>query len=184
MKKLLYAVLIIAISLTGIIAQDKEPYPEIFELPEGVTTGITTYDEYILQAAQIYDLDPLLLIAQMKQESSNKSHAVSPKGAKGLMQLMPDTAKRFGVKNIYSPKQNIFAGAKYMRWLINRFGDVKLALAGYNAGEGTVEKYGRQIPPYRETQAYVAKIMAHYDGLSAMREQQIKSSVTETAVLP
>jgi soluble lytic murein transglycosylase-like protein len=83
------------------------------------------------------------------------------------MQLMPDTARRFGVKNIYNPKQNIKAGVKYMRWLLDKFGgDMRLALAGYNAGEGAVMKYGKKIPPYRETRNYVTKIMNHYELLS------------------
>lgn len=135
-------------------------------LPDGATTGNTIFDRYIVQAAQKFTLDPLLLLAQMKQESGFKLRAKSHKGASGLMQLMPDTAKRFGVKNIYDPKQNIFAGAKYMRWLLDKFeGDLELALAGYNAGEGAVIKYGYNIPPYRETQDYVRRIKTHYNEL-------------------
>ena len=77
---------------------------------------------------------------------------------------MPDTARRFGVTNIYNAKQNIKAGVKYMRWLLDKFGgDARLALAGYNAGEGSVIKYGNKIPPYRETQNYVERIMSHYE---------------------
>jgi soluble lytic murein transglycosylase-like protein len=99
----------------------------------------------------------------MHQESSFKSHAISPKGARGLMQLMPGTAARMGVTNIFDPKQNIDGGARYLRFLLDRFdGDVNLALAGYNAGEGAVEKYGRQIPPYSETQEYVRRISRRY----------------------
>lgn len=130
------------------------------------TTGNETIDSYIENACIRYDIDPLLIFAQMNQESRFKQRALSHKGASGLMQLMPDTAKRFGVKNIYNPKQNIEAGVKYMRWLLNKFGDLRLALAGYNAGEGAVMKYGNKIPPYRETQDYVAKIMAHYEQIT------------------
>jgi soluble lytic murein transglycosylase-like protein len=103
----------------------------------------------------------------MHQESGFKLKATSYKGARGLMQLMPATAIRFGVNDIYNPKQNIEAGIKYMRWLINKFGgDITLALAGYNAGEGAVMKYGNQIPPYRETQEYVRRISARYNAIT------------------
>src|SRR5207253_10750513 len=96
-------------------------------------------------------------------ESSFKSRAVSPKGARGLMQLMPFTALRYGVTNIFDPKQNIEGGARYLRFLLNHFdGDVNLALAGYNAGEGAVEKYGWRVPPYSETQEYVRRISRRY----------------------
>ena len=99
----------------------------------------------------------------MHQESSFKSHAISPKGARGLMQLMPGTAIRYGVTNIFDPRQNIEGGARYLRFLLDRFdGDVRLALAGYNAGEGAVEKYGWNIPPYAETQEYVRRISRRY----------------------
>jgi soluble lytic murein transglycosylase-like protein len=100
----------------------------------------------------------------MSQESAFKKTATSHKGASGLMQLMPATAVRWGVKNIYNPQQNIEAGVKYMRWLLDKFGgDVKLALAAYNAGEGSVKKYGNKIPPYTETQNYVKRISTHYE---------------------
>jgi soluble lytic murein transglycosylase-like protein len=132
-----------------------------------LTTGNTAVDGYIEEFSLLYNIDPLLIYAQMSQESSFKRTAVSPKGASGFMQLMPDTARRFGVTNIYNPKQNIKAGVKYMRWLLDKFGgDPRLALAGYNAGEGAVMKHGNKIPPYRETQNYVTKIMNHYETLS------------------
>jgi soluble lytic murein transglycosylase-like protein len=131
------------------------------------TTGDATIDSYIEAACARYNVDPLLIYAQMNQESSFKLKATSNKGASGLMQLMPATALRFGVRNIYNPKQNIEAGVKYMRWLLDKFGgDVRLALAGYNAGEGSVMKYGNRIPPYRETRSYVARITAHYQQIS------------------
>jgi soluble lytic murein transglycosylase-like protein len=131
------------------------------------STGNREIDSYIEDFSAIYNIDPLLIYAQMKQESSFKLKATSHKGASGLMQLVPETARRFGVKNIYNPKQNIKAGVKYMRWLLDEFGgDTHLALAAYNAGEGTVKKYGNKIPPYRETQKYVAGIMARYDEIS------------------
>jgi soluble lytic murein transglycosylase-like protein len=138
------------------------------------STGNPQIDRYITEACEKYGVDPLLIVAQMKQESSFNRGATSHKGARGLMQLMPDTARRFGVRNIYNPKQNIDAGVKYMRWLLDKFGgDVDLALAGYNAGEGAVMKYGNQIPPYRETKSYVKRITAHYAELSASLSEQV-----------
>jgi soluble lytic murein transglycosylase-like protein len=129
----------------------------------GFTTGNPEYDSYIVDSSIRYGIDPLLIYAQMHQESAFKVKATSHKGASGLMQLMPATAIRFGVTNIYDPRQNIDAGVKYMRWLLDKFGgDVSLALAGYNAGEGAVMKYGYQIPPYNETREYVRRISARY----------------------
>lgn len=128
------------------------------------TTGNAIIDGYILESSARHNIDPLLIFAQMSQESSFRKTATSHKGASGLMQLMPATAVRWGVKNIYNPKQNIEAGVKYMRWLLDRFdGDVELALAAYNAGEGSVKKYGNKIPPYTETINYVKRISAHYE---------------------
>ena len=132
------------------------------------TTGDAIIDSYITDSSARYKIDPLLIYAQMHQESGFKLKATSYKGARGLMQLMPATAIRFGVTDIYNPKQNIEAGIKYMRWLMDKFGgDVALALAGYNAGEGAVMKYGNQIPPYRETQEYVRRISARYNAITS-----------------
>lgn len=129
----------------------------------GYTTGNGQVDEYLINSGANNGVDPLLLYSIMHQESSFKPHAISPKGARGLMQLMPFTAMRFGVTNIYDPKQNIEGGARYVRFLFDRFdGDVNLVLAGYNAGEGAVEKYGWSIPPYSETQEYVRRISRRY----------------------
>jgi soluble lytic murein transglycosylase-like protein len=123
------------------------------------TTGDALIDSYIVESSIRYNVDPLLIYSQMHQESSFKRKAVSYKGASGLMQLMPATARRFGVANIFDPKQNIDAGVKYMRWLLNTFNqDLRLALAGYNAGVGAVIRYGGQIPPFNETLEYVRSI--------------------------
>ncbi len=133
----------------------------------GFTTGSPVYDSYIVESSRKYGIDPLLIYAQMHQESAFKLKALSHKGASGLMQLMPGTARRLGVTNIYDPKQNIEGGVKYMRMLLDMFkGDVNLALAGYNAGEGAVMKYGYQIPPYNETREYVRRISARYSSIS------------------
>lgn len=130
----------------------------------GFTTGNSTVDSYILESGQRNGVDPLLLYAIMHQESTFKPRAMSNKGARGLMQLMPGTALRFGVTSIWDPKQNIEGGTRYMKFLLDKFeGDVKLALAGYNAGEGAVMKYGYRIPPYSETQEYVRRISRRYD---------------------
>ena len=129
----------------------------------GYSTGNGQVDEYLINSAINNGVDPLLLYSIMHQESSFKSHAISPKGARGLMQLMPFTAMRFGVTNIFDPRQNIEGGARYVKFLLDRFdGDINLVLAGYNAGEGAVEKYGWSIPPYSETQEYVRRISRRY----------------------
>jgi hypothetical protein len=140
---------------------------------KGFTTGNPAHDSFIVDSSRRYGIDPLLIYSQMHQESSFNLRATSNKGASGLMQLMPATARRFGVTKIYDPQQNIDAGVKYMRWLLDAFnGDVMLALAGYNAGEGAVMKYGYQIPPYRETQEYVRRITGRYNSISDPRYVQ------------
>jgi len=147
---------------------------------KGFTTGNPLVDSYIVDSSRRYRIDPLLIYAQMHQESSFKPRALSNKGASGLMQLMPGTARRMGVTNIYDPKQNIEGGVKYMRLLLDLFGqDVNLALAGYNAGEGAVMKYGNSIPPYRETREYVRRISTRYlsisDGSYARSMQKVSN---------
>jgi len=110
-----------------------------------------------------YGLDPELVLAVVETESNYDPRALSPKNAQGLMQLIPETAKRFGVLNVWDPKQNLRGGMAYLRWLLEQFnGDVKLALAGYNAGEASVLQH-RGIPPYGETQEYVRRIVRMLD---------------------
>jgi len=107
----------------------------------------------------------------IRTESAYKANAQSHAGACGLMQLMPATARRFRVQNIWDPSENIRGGAEYLRFLLNLFdGDLHLALAGYNAGEGAVKKYDYQIPPYRETQDYVRKVLQHLSAERAPRQ--------------
>ena len=145
----------------------------------GFTTGNSDVDNYIVESGKRNSVDPLLLYSIMHQESSFKARAMSNKGARGLMQLIPSTASRFGVTNIWDPKQNIEGGARYMRFLLNLFnGDVRLALAGYNAGEGAVMKYGYQVPPYSETREYVRRIGNRY---SLIRDPQ---AVAQASSLP
>jgi soluble lytic murein transglycosylase-like protein len=117
----------------------------------------------ILEASARHGVDPRLVYYVIRQESNFKTEAKSHKNAQGLMQMIPATAERFGVKDVYDPEQNIEGGTKYLRWLLKRFdGNVKLALAGYNAGEGAVERSGNKIPDYAETKNYVKKIVANY----------------------
>ena len=135
---------------------------------DGFSTGDANVDRFIVDSSKRHGVDPLLIYSIMHRESSFKKFALSHKGARGLMQLMPATAARLGVRNIFDPQQNIEGGVKYIRILLNMFdGDVRLALAGYNAGEGAVLKYGRSVPPYRETQEYVRRISERY---SLMRD--------------
>src|SRR5882672_8891549 len=130
---------------------------------EGFTTGNASIDSFIVDSGRRNAVDPLLLYAIMHQESTFKPGAMSNKGARGLMQLIPGTAVRFGVTSIWDPRQNIEGGSRYVRFLLDMFdGNVQLALAGYNAGEGAVMKYGYQIPPYNETQEYVRRISKRY----------------------
>jgi soluble lytic murein transglycosylase-like protein len=142
---------------------EDEPLPDV-KLPNlKFSTGNRSLDALIAQNAVKYDLNPLLIYCLMRQESGFNVRAVSRVGARGLMQLMPDTARRFGVKNIHDPIENLDAGTRYLKFLLNLFNDnVNLALAGYNAGENAVIRYGYQIPPYRETQHYVYAINAAY----------------------
>ena len=135
--------------------------------PLAIRTGNVSVDELVTQAARRHGVDQRLILAVMQQESSFNPRALSYKGARGLMQLMPGTASRFGVTDIYDPAQNIEGGTRYLRFLLDTFkGDIELALAGYNAGEHAVYRYGNRIPPYRETQDYVRKISAHYTRLT------------------
>lgn len=121
------------------------------------------YDGVIRGAAKEATIQAALVRAVIVVESGFNPRAVSKKGAIGLMQLQPATAKRYGVKNIYDPEQNVRAGARYLSDLLTRFhSDLELALAAYNAGEDAVERYGRHVPPYRETLAYVPSVMRVY----------------------
>jgi soluble lytic murein transglycosylase-like protein len=117
------------------------------------------FDPLIETHAQHHGLEPDLVRAVIQVESGFNPYAVSPKGAMGLMQLMPATASELGVVNPFEPEQNIRGGVAYLKQLLARFDNkVELALAAYNAGPGAVDRYGQQVPPYRETQAYVKKI--------------------------
>jgi soluble lytic murein transglycosylase-like protein len=132
------------------------PRPARFSIPAALKALVDA-------AAKQYGLDPLLLHAVVRAESGYNRQAVSPKGALGLMQLMPDTARRFGVTDPFDPKENLKAGAHYLSWLLKLFdGNIELALAGYNAGEQAVIRAGYRIPPYNETINYVPKVLGYY----------------------
>jgi len=127
------------------------------------TTGRPSLDGLIRETASRHSLDPYLIFCVMEQESQFKPRAVSPVGARGLMQLMPGTARRFGVRKIFDPAQNLDGGARYLKELVRMFGGrLDLVLASYNAGEGAVMKYGQRVPPYAETRNYVRRISARY----------------------
>ncbi|MDX2032887.1 MAG: lytic transglycosylase domain-containing protein [Blastocatellia bacterium] len=127
------------------------------------STGHRGLDQLIVYNAERYGVDPTLIYLVMQAESGFNHRAVSRVGARGLMQLMPETARRLGVRNIHDPIQNVDAGTRYLRTLLEMFnGDLNLALAGYNAGENAVIKYGRRVPPYRETINYVWRINTAY----------------------
>ena len=134
--------------------------------PNGIYNYPKSYEKDILRAAKQHDVDPDLVKAVIKVESNFNSSAISRKGAMGIMQLMPDTAEGYSVDNPFNPKENIDGGTKYLKKLIEMFGgDLKLALAAYNAGENAVIKYGFRIPPYNETIDYVEKVLMHYNNL-------------------
>jgi soluble lytic murein transglycosylase-like protein len=152
-------------ALVETVLPDEVPYPEAEPEPSAEAApdiasilNSTPYGEIIAQASAAHGVDPLLVRAVIQVESNYKPRARSPKGAMGLMQLMPATARQYGVRNPYDPKANIEAGIKHLKGLIDKL-DVELALAAYNAGEGAVKRF-KGIPPYRETRNYVTKILA------------------------
>jgi soluble lytic murein transglycosylase-like protein len=155
-------------NLTGVLfsrvlAPDALANSEYAAIPKDIpTSGRKDLDRIIFRAGEREGVDPRFIHAVIWQESKYETQARSHAGAQGLMQLMPATAKRFGCNDPNDPEANIAAGTKYLSWLLKRFsGNVELALAGYNAGEGSVDKYDG-IPPYNETQNYVRIISQRY----------------------
>jgi Zn-finger nucleic acid-binding protein len=129
----------------------------------GWTTGSSKIDSLIKHNGAKYGVDPYLIFCVMEQESHFNTRALSPKGAQGLMQLMPGTSARFGVRRPSDPAQNIAGGTRYLKQLMGQFGGrIDLVLASYNAGEGAVMKFGGKVPPYRETRDYVKRISYRY----------------------
>ncbi len=121
-------------------------------------TSTAEVKDLVETTAKNFEVSSALVDSVIQVESNYDPFAVSPKGAQGLMQLMPETARRFGVKNTFDPKQNIEGGVRYLKFLQETFKDDRLAIAAYNAGEGAVERYGRSVPPYPETVTYVDKV--------------------------
>jgi soluble lytic murein transglycosylase-like protein len=158
-------------SIVERVEPDEVAYPEpatavAMEVPQGVAPAALVPDEtlaarpfaaLISTVAEAHDVDARLVHAMIEQESNYQARARSKKGARGLMQLMPATARQYGVKNSYDPKANIEAGVRHLKGLLSRL-DLPVALAAYNAGEGTIQHYGG-LPPYPETQAYVRNIL-------------------------
>jgi soluble lytic murein transglycosylase-like protein len=127
--------------------------------------NIAGYDALIAKAAEKYRVDPFLVKAVIKAESNFNHKAVSPVGARGLMQLMPSTAAALQVKDSFHPETNIDGGVRYLRYLLNIFnGNLPLVLAAYNAGENAVMRHNNRIPPYPETQTYVRRVLNYFDG--------------------
>lgn len=177
-------------------SKPEQELPRQVTVPSGKSKLLAFFDvspnfkavrHHMREASVVYNIDFELLQALIATESGFDTHAVSPKGAVGLMQLMPPTAQRYGVsgdaktpieKKLTDPKTNIRAGTRYLRDLINMFpGKLDLALAAYNAGEGAVQRYGNKIPPFKETQNYVITVMQIYSQLKppaaiVQRQQQ------------
>ncbi len=149
---------VLAPTAQAIISQAKK----IIKKEDIPTSGNSELDKIILQASERNGVDPRLVHAVIWKESKYRQNAQSPRGALGLMQMLPATARRFECKDINDATENVEAGTKYLRWLLEKYsGNVELALAGYNAGEGAVDKYDN-IPPYNETQDYVREIISRY----------------------
>jgi len=148
-----YEVLIAPVVVKNVIGRDSP----------ATSDRLQRYDDVIRQTASRYGIDEALLRAVIYAESGYDPNAISSRGAGGLMQLMPGTAKRFGVANVFDPAENVRGGAQYLAELLKMFdNDLHLALAAYNAGEGAVLKYGKRVPPYPETTEYVSKVVAFY----------------------
>jgi soluble lytic murein transglycosylase-like protein len=156
---------------------------KIYEVPGAPSYRTTTadarpaaaprFDDIVVAHAQRHSLRPELVRAVIQVESGYNPSATSPKGAMGLMQLMPATARELGVRNPYDPEENIRGGTAYLRQLLDRYdGNEQLALAAYNAGSGAVDRYGRTVPPYRETRDYVRRV-----GLKAGAETGSRNKV-------
>ncbi len=133
-------------------------------VPASGSRNKSSYDSLIVASALRNGVDPALMKAMMHTESGFNPNARSPVGAQGLMQLMPATARRFGVINAWNPAENIEGAAKYLKYLQNRFGNIQHVIASYNAGEANVTKYGG-IPPFRETRDYVQRVLSRYNNL-------------------
>jgi hypothetical protein len=151
--------------------------PSLKKLGRQELRELIQLDKLVDDAAKKYGVDPLLIQSVIEVESNHNPFAVSPKGAEGLMQLIGPTARRFGIRNSFSPPENIDGGVRYLKYLQDLFQDERLALAAYNAGEGAVAKYNR-IPPYPETKDYVQRVRARYEELKS-EQSRSRPSIPE-----
>ena len=159
------------------------PAPKVVAAPGGIATpsAPVTLDQAIAAGSQRYRIDPDLISSVIRAESNFNAHAISPKGAQGLMQLMPQTASNLGVSNAFDPQANVDGGTRYLRELIERYNfDLVKALAAYNAGPKRVEQYGG-VPPYRETRAYVARIVRDFNKKKIAQQKLAKKSLPATS---
>lgn len=173
-RSLFIAVMILGVALVSngnnqtvmnpLIVSKMHPAPQTEQPPPSISgrKAEHLYHMFIIQTANHYQIDPALIKAIILAESGYNTKAVSKKGAKGLMQLMPTTAQALGVEDIFNPHQNITGGVQYFKQMVNRFnGDVKLALAAYNAGSRNVRHY-KGIPPFKATRHYIKKVFKYY----------------------
>lgn len=164
LKRLAFSVVIMAAPLIGAAQQVHQlPHVEYVPVPAAPTVVEQVqapYASLIHEYAEQFDIEPKLIVSVIRAESNFNPRAVSPVGARGLMQLMPDTAKQLGVRDSFNPRENIRGGTQHLAYLLERYsGNVHLAVAAYNAGEAAVDKY-RGVPPYDETRAYVRVVLA------------------------
>ena len=149
---------------------------EVFEPIKEPLSDTTPFQEIIRAAARRYGVDPDLIHCVVAVESNFNPNAVSPKNARGLMQLLPETAAHLGVKNIFDPEQNVDGGTRYLRELLSKYNNLTLALAAYNAGPMRVDQFGRRVPPYLETMKYVQRITKSYTKIKADSQRQNKEA--------
>jgi hypothetical protein len=170
------------------VREEPKPQPPVAAVERaaariGRATGLMRYQGLIDEAARTHRLEPALIKAVMHTESNFDPRATSKKGALGLMQLMPTTARSYGIADVFDPAANINGGAKHLRALLDRYGErnLELVLAAYNAGEEAVERHGRQVPPYAETQGYVRAVLRLLEGYRANRPAPGDASLTAAA---
>ncbi|MGB2636582.1 MAG: lytic transglycosylase domain-containing protein [Candidatus Acidiferrum sp.] len=145
---------------------------DVFEAIEAPLTDKTPFERVIRAAAERYGMDADLIHCVIAVESNFNPKAVSSKKASGLMQLLPQTAAQYGVKNIFDPEENVNAGTRYLKELLAKYHDLTLALAAYNAGPERVDQYGRRVPPYLETMKYVQRIAKSYAKIKSQTTAQ------------
>jgi len=144
-------------------------WPAAMTVPDRTALSRRPFHKEIVKAAERAGIDPALVHAVIRVESAYNSQIVSPKGAVGLMQVIPGTGRRYGIDNLLQPGANISAGTQYLSYLMRLFeGDLRLALAAYNSGENAVLRHGKKIPPYRETLSYVPHVLRTYEALASL----------------